>query len=43
MPLKISAVDKLGNYELFKGRNGTGIEAEPFLKLTDELFGQYHI
>ena len=43
MPLKISAVDKLGNYELFKGRNRTGIEAEPFFKLTNELFGKHHI
>ena len=43
MPFEITAVDQLGKHELLKGRNGTGIEAELFLKFTYKVLGQDHI
>ena len=43
MPFEITAVDQLRKNKLLKGRNGTGIEAELFLKFTYKVLWQDHI
>lgn len=43
MPFEITAVDQLRKNKLLKGRNGTGIEAELFLKFPYKVLWQDHI
>ena len=43
MTFKITVVDQFGQDVLYKGGNGTGVEAELFLILPDEVFRKKHI
>ena len=43
VPLEVTAVEKLGQHQLFECRHGAGVEAEPLFKCFDESLWQNHI
>lgn len=43
MTFKITAADELGQYKLFEGGNGAGIESQTLLKFRHQMPGQHHI